>query len=83
MADFMTRLLEEKEQLDEKRSKLGGFIASEGFNNITPTQQHLLNIQSFAMATYSQCLLERIVSLRQASASDDGSNPPNGPGTPP
>lgn len=66
--DFLTRLKEEKAQLDERKSKLEAFIGSDKFVQIDGVQQTLLNIQVQAMATYSQCLLERITRLEPAMA---------------
>jgi hypothetical protein len=68
MSDFKSRLLTEKTELDEKRSKLESFQNSEAFQSIPPLQMSLLNIQSQAMATYSQCLLERIAWLEEVDA---------------
>ena len=65
MSDFKSRLTDEKQQLDEKRAKLEAFQNSEAFAKIDPFQMTLLNIQSQAMATYSQCLLERITWLEK------------------
>lgn len=65
MSTFKERLFQEKQELDEKRSKLEVFQNSEKFKEIAPEQMSLLNIQSQAMATYSQCLLERIVWLEK------------------
>jgi hypothetical protein len=63
MSDFKTRLLDEKKQLDEKMEKLESFQNSANFQKIDSVQQRLLNVQFHAMATYSQCLLERITAL--------------------
>lgn len=63
MSDFKTRLLEEKQQLDERREKLEAFIKSDPFQTIDGVQQSLLNIQANAMLTYSQVLTERIAWL--------------------
>ena len=63
MSTFKDRLLEEKAQLDERRAKLEVFQHSEAFQGIGPVQMTLLNIQAQAMATYSQCLTERIAWL--------------------
>ena len=63
MNDFKSRLIAEKIQLDEKKDKLTEFQESEAFKKIDPVQMSLLNIQSQAMQTYSQCLLERIAWL--------------------
>ena len=65
MSTFKERLFNEKQELDEKKSKLDSFIGSEAYNGIDPVQMTLLNIQSSAMATYSQCLLERIAWLEK------------------
>lgn len=63
MSNFKDRLLTEKTELDEKLSKLVAFQNSESFKGIAAEQMSFLNIQSQAMATYSQCLLERIAWL--------------------
>ncbi len=63
MSTFKDRLLEEKSQLDERRAKLEVFQGSEAFKGIEPVQMTLLNIQAQAMATYSQCLTERLAWL--------------------
>lgn len=65
MSTFKERLFEEKEELDNKRSKLDAFQKSEAFTKIEPFQMSLLNIQAQAMLTYSQCLLERIAWLEK------------------
>jgi hypothetical protein len=65
MSTFKDRLITEKTELDEKRSKLDAFQNSEKFKDIDPFQMSLLNVQSQAMATYSQCLLERIAWLEK------------------
>jgi len=72
MSDFKSRLLAEKAELDEKRSKLDAFQNSEAFQKIEPFQMSLLNIQAQAMATYSQCLLERIAWLETPVAETQG-----------
>ena len=63
MSTFKDRLLEEKAQLDDRRARLETFQQSEAFQGIEPMQMTLLNIQAQAMATYSQCLLERLAWL--------------------
>ena len=60
MSDFMGRLIEEKNQLDEKIGKLDVFIKSDAFNGIDNVQRGLLKIQLNAMITYSQVLDERL-----------------------
>lgn len=61
--DFKSRLFEEQQQLNERLEKLILFQMSEQFSKIPTNQQTLLNIQVFAMQTYSQILLERIALL--------------------
>jgi len=63
MSDFLSRLKEEKAQLDERGNKLHDFITGEKFRDINRVQQTLLKIQLQAMTTYGQCLLERITWL--------------------
>lgn len=65
MSTFKERLVTEKTELDEKRDKLNMFQQSEAFQKIDPFQMSLLNIQSQAMASYSQCLLERLAWLEK------------------
>jgi len=64
MSTFLERLVEEKQQLDEKIEKLEAFTSSENFSKIDAVQMSLLNIQLFSMKAYSQCLLERLVYLK-------------------
>jgi transcription termination factor NusB len=68
MNDFIDRLIDEKQQLDEKIEKLTTFIHSENFKTIEYVQQSLLQIQLLSMETYSQCLTERLVWLSPQSA---------------
>jgi len=49
MSTFKERLLAEKSELDEKRTKLESFQNSEAFQKIEPLQMSLLNIQAQAM----------------------------------
>jgi hypothetical protein len=63
MSDFKSRLLDEAVQLNEKIEKLDNFISSEAVLTIPAVQQSLLNVQLFAMRTYSQCLTERVAAL--------------------
>ena len=60
MSDFISRLSEEKSQLDEKIAKLEAFTKSDDFNGIDNVQRGLLKIQLNTMATYSQILDERL-----------------------
>lgn len=65
MSTFKDRLLVEKQELDDKYVKLESFLNSENFKKIDPIQMTLLNVQLHSMATYSQCLLERIAWLEK------------------
>jgi tetrahydromethanopterin S-methyltransferase subunit B len=60
---FKDRLLREKSDLEEKMQKLNAFQLSEKFAEIDPVQMTLMNIQFFAMQTYSQILTERIARI--------------------
>ena len=60
MSDFITRLSDEKVELDEKIFKLESFTKTDAFNSIDNVQRGLLKIQLNAMATYSQVLDERL-----------------------
>lgn len=68
MSTFKERLLEEKSQVDERGNKLDSFIKSENFATIDPVQQSLLRVQLQSMATYGQCLRERIFWLEKEEA---------------
>lgn len=63
MSTFKERLEIERQELEEKRTKLNEFQQSEAFQNIAPVQMSLLNIQAQAMLTYGQCLVERLTWL--------------------
>lgn len=63
MSDFKTRLVEEKQQLDEKRIKLEPFLGTAKFNELPEIQKCLLRAQSATMATYSQILDDRLSNL--------------------
>jgi transcription termination factor NusB len=67
MNDFINRLIDEKQQLDEKIEKLNSFIRSENFKSIEMVQQSLLQVQLLSMETYSQCLTERLMWLSPKS----------------
>jgi len=58
--DFISRLFDEKNQLDEKIAKLEAFTKSDAFNGINNVQHGLLKIQLNVMTTYSQVLDERL-----------------------
>lgn len=63
MSDFKTRLYEERDQLDERLSKLSTFIGTDNFYGIPENQQMLLKLQQKSMETYLACLNARIYEL--------------------
>jgi hypothetical protein len=60
MSDFKERLVEEQAQLEEKLNKLDAFLMSDKVKAVDDVQKALLQVQSTAMNTYSQCLKERL-----------------------
>lgn len=63
MSDFKTRLLEERDQLQEKVTKLDAFLDTEVFETISEVQQELLLSQFEAMTDYLDILNARIEDL--------------------
>jgi len=63
MSDFKSRLLEERDQLQEKVTKLDDFIDSDAYTTIAERQQELLLDQIYFMAEYLSILKERIEDL--------------------
>jgi len=63
MPDFLTRLIEEKDQLEGRHTKLQSFIKGDKFDKLSMENQHLLLIQASAMHTYLVCLISRISTL--------------------
>lgn len=61
--DFKTRLIEEKNQLEEKLDKLVAFLVSDKVEGIADVQEALLFVQATAMNAYLRCLEERIERL--------------------
>lgn len=82
---FYGRLLEEKQELDNRLAKLNSFLENGNFNGVSAAQIALLNVQSHTMAAYSQILTERIALLSAdvTSSLDEGSNPTTPPPPPP
>lgn len=65
MSTFKDRLLEEKQQLDDRAGKLDAFINGDKFHTVSDIQKSLLSIQLAAMLTYSHCLGERLAWLQK------------------
>lgn len=63
MSAFIERLLHEETELNEKKAKLEKFINHDEFHNIDKEQQAISKIQLNAMATYSECLNQRIIQI--------------------
>lgn len=68
MSTFIERLLAEETELNEKKAKLQTFIESENFKTVDKEQQSLLKIQLIAMATYSECLNQRLIQANNKEA---------------
>lgn len=63
MDDSKTVLLDEKVELEKKLRSLNAFMQIPTFNDIHEVQRTLLKVQAKAMATYLECLNERITWL--------------------
>ena len=59
------KLIYEVEELSDKILKLEEFMVSDRFNNITATQQHLLEEQYDIMRDYLTVLLRRIYNMNE------------------
>lgn len=60
MAPHQERVMDEKNQLDEKREKLATFIGGDGFKHIPAEERARLIEQYGVMTRYSNILRERI-----------------------
>lgn len=60
---FMDRLLDERNQLDERVGKLGNFILSDNFEKVSEKQQGILKRQVLEMCIYLNTLNIRIADL--------------------
>ena len=54
------KLQEEAKVVNDNIINLQAFIETDAFLDLDEVQQSLLNIQLYAMSTYSQCLTERL-----------------------
>lgn len=63
MSDFKSRLLEERDQLQERVTKLDKFLDSTIYETISEVQQELLLSQFEAMVDYLDILNARITDL--------------------
>lgn len=60
MKDFQQRVIDEKEELDERLAKLCAFGRSDQFSALSDEEQGRLNRQHSIMEDYSAILDERI-----------------------
>lgn len=60
MQDFQQRVVDEREDLDLKLSKLVSFIPSAAFRSLHHSDQELLRAQASIMLEYSGILTHRI-----------------------
>ena len=63
MEEFQKRVVEEKEALDDKLTRLVPFIGSETFNGLPEDEQKRLRRQEMLMELYSDILAERIANF--------------------
>ena len=60
MEAFIQRIVEEKQELDDRLSKLTIFSESEKFKELDDNMQDLMCKQAYSMSTYSYYLGERL-----------------------
>ena len=70
MNDFEKRLVEERDQLEERLEKLNAFMITDGFGKIKVRQQQLLTNQAAYMTKYLTTLNLRIEDLEIDKAAD-------------
>ena len=63
MKPHQERVVTEKTELDDKRSKLTAFIGSDLYRSLDATEQSRLNRQLEAMTLYANILGERIAAF--------------------
>ena len=64
MEQYQQRVVKEKEELDEKVSKLQAFIGSERFNSVEADEANRMRNQLPVMMDYSNILGERITNFK-------------------
>lgn len=65
--DFVDRLIQEREELEEKTHKLDRFIQSDKFQTVSREHGELMQRQLLNMLDYYHVLSERIADLMKAS----------------
>jgi len=63
MSDFKTRLIQERDEIQEKYQKLSLFICSDAFKTVSEVQQLLLQQQHSHMGGYLLTLNQRLENL--------------------
>lgn len=63
MAPHQERVVTEKQDLDDKISKLSPFLQSDVFRALSPSEQYRLSCQLYIMRCYSGILSERIANF--------------------
>ena len=63
MSDFKTRLIQERDELQEKYRKLSEFMSAEGFKKLPKIQRTLLRRQHSHMGNYLLTLNQRLENL--------------------
>lgn len=66
LKDWQCRVVEEKNELDEKLNKLNLFIETTKFWDLDNENRTLLRSQASAMSTYSDILARRIALFQEA-----------------
>jgi hypothetical protein len=67
MSTFIERLRTEKQELDEKLTKLEDFLATDAFTALANIDKLLLEKQFGIMTEYSRVLNSRLMRLEQAN----------------
>lgn len=62
---YQERVIEEKNQLDEKLNKLRIFFYSDVFKGLDPEEQARLRFQELIMKSYSEILHQRIEAFQK------------------
>lgn len=60
LTDWQARVLQERAELEERRTGIEAFIASDAFHRISLVEQDLLLAQAQAMMVYSHILTKRV-----------------------
>ena len=72
-----SRVVDEKEELDAKREKLGAFIGSDKFESLDDEEKERLHHQAWHMEQYSDTLGERIEAWHPRAKGEQGPKDPD------